>query len=117
ALLAHHHVALARIQKLTDSGGPLFDTLCVFENYLVDTGPDDQEDPETKEFAGLRVEAVTGRDATHYPLTLVAAPGPDGAPALRLSYRTDAVGEPEAARIAARLRRAVEEFTADPHRP
>ncbi|MFJ9182358.1 amino acid adenylation domain-containing protein [Streptomyces anulatus] len=117
ALLAHHHVALARIQKLTDSGGPLFDTLCVFENYLVDTGPDDQEGSETKEFAGLRVEAVTGRDATHYPLTLVAAPGPDGGPVLRLSYRTDALSEHDAVRVATRLRRAVEEFTADPHRP
>ncbi|WP_257139278.1 non-ribosomal peptide synthetase [Streptomyces sp. wa1002] len=117
ALLAHHHVALARIQKLTDSGGPLFDTLCVFENYLVDTGPDDQEGSETKEFAGLRVEAVTGRDATHYPLTLVAAPGPDGGPVLRLSYRTDAMSEHDVVRVATRLRRAVEEFTADPHRP
>ncbi len=117
ALLAHHHVALARIQKLTETGGPLFDTLCVFENYLVDSGPDDPEDAREKEFAGLRVEAVTGRDATHYPLTLVAAPGADGGPLLRLSYRADAIGGREAARIAARLRRAVEEFTADPHRP
>ncbi|EGE39932.1 non-ribosomal peptide synthetase [Streptomyces sp. SID4928] len=117
ALLAHHHVALARIQKLTETGGPLFDTLCVFENYLVDSGPDDPEDAREKEFAGLRVEAVSGRDATHYPLTLVAAPGADGGPLLRLSYRADAIGGREAARIAARLRRAVEEFTADPHRP
>ncbi|MEU6500074.1 amino acid adenylation domain-containing protein [Streptomyces californicus] len=117
ALLAHHHVPLARIQKLTDTGGPLFDTLCVFENYLVDTGADEHEAAGAKEFAGLRVDAVTGRDATHYPLTLVAAPGPHGGPALRLRYRTDALSEDEAARVAARLRRAVEEFTADPHRP
>ncbi|MFD4825019.1 amino acid adenylation domain-containing protein [Streptomyces rubiginosohelvolus] len=117
ALLAHHHVALARIQKLTDTGGPLFDTLCVFENYLVDTGAEEQAAGEAKEFAGLRVEAVTGRDATHYPLTLVAAPGPDGGPVLRLRYRADALSGADAARVAARLRRAVEEFTADPHRP
>ncbi|MFE2978607.1 amino acid adenylation domain-containing protein [Streptomyces sp. NPDC059258] len=117
ALLAHHHVALARIQKLTDSGGPLFDTLCVFENYLVDSGTDEQVAGEAKEFAGLRVEAVTGRDATHYPLTLVAAPGADGGPVLRLRYRADALGAGDASRVAARLRRAVEEFTADPHRP
>ncbi|MEV7463438.1 amino acid adenylation domain-containing protein [Streptomyces rubiginosohelvolus] len=117
ALLAHHHVALARIQKLTDTGGPLFDTLCVFENYLVDTGAEEQAAGEAKEFAGLRVEAVTGRDATHYPLTLVAAPGPDGGPVLRLRYRADALSAADAARVAARLRRAVEEFTADPHRP
>ncbi|MEV8449397.1 amino acid adenylation domain-containing protein [Streptomyces parvus] len=117
ALLAHHHVALARIQKLTDTGGPLFDTLFVFENYLVDTGAEEQAAGEAKEFAGLRVEAVTGRDATHYPLTLVAAPGPDGGPVLRLRYRADALGAADAARVAARLRRAVEEFTTDPHRP
>ncbi|SCF86268.1 amino acid adenylation domain-containing protein, partial [Streptomyces sp. Ncost-T6T-2b] len=97
--------------------GPLFDTLCVFENYLIDTGTDEQAAAEAKEFAGLRVEAVTGRDATHYPLTLVAAPGPDGGPVLRLRYRTDALSAADAARVAARLRRAVEEFTADPHRP
>ncbi|NEC21562.1 condensation domain-containing protein, partial [Streptomyces parvus] len=103
ALLAHHHVALARIQKLTDTGGPLFDTLCVFENYLVDTGTDEQAAAEAKEFAGLRVEAVTGRDATHYPLTLVAAPGPDGGPVLRLRYRTDALSAADATRVAARL--------------
>ncbi|RST24045.1 non-ribosomal peptide synthetase, partial [Streptomyces sp. WAC04770] len=116
ALLAHHHVALARIQKLTGTGGPLFDTLCVFENYLVDTAPA-QSAADPQEFAGLRVEAVTGQDATHYPLTLVAAPGADGGPVLRLRYRRDALTEQEAARLAARLRRAVEEFTADPHRP
>ncbi|MFJ9528252.1 amino acid adenylation domain-containing protein [Streptomyces cyaneofuscatus] len=116
ALLAHHHVALARIQKLTGSGGPLFDTLCVFENYLVDSAPaQDAADPQ--EFAGVRVEAVTGQDATHYPLTLVAAPGSDGGPVLRLRYRSDAFTGQDAARVAARLRRAVEEFTADPHRP
>ncbi|MFF0505034.1 amino acid adenylation domain-containing protein [Streptomyces fimicarius] len=117
ALLAHHHVALARIQKLTDTGGPLFDTLCVFENYLVDTGADERTAAEAKDFAGLRVEAVTGRDATHYPLTLVAAPGPDSGPVLRLRYRADTLSAADAARVAARLRRAVEEFTADPHRP
>ncbi|WP_145501362.1 non-ribosomal peptide synthetase [Streptomyces sp. CFMR 7] len=116
ALLAHHHVALARIQKLTGTGGPLFDTLCVFENYLVDTAPA-QSAADPQEFAGLRVEAVTGQDATHYPLTLVAAPGADGGPVLRLRYRRDALTEQEAARLAARLRRAVEEFTADPRRP
>ncbi|WP_411083388.1 amino acid adenylation domain-containing protein [Streptomyces sp. cmx-18-6] len=117
ALLPHHHLALARIQKLTGSGGPLFDTLCVFENYLVDTADGDEQAEEAKEFAGLRVTAVTGQDATHYPLTLVAAPGQDGGPVLRLRYRTDALTERDAARVAARLRRAVEEFTADPHRP
>ncbi|MEW2067866.1 amino acid adenylation domain-containing protein [Streptomyces sp. NPDC007346] len=118
ALLAHHHVALARIQRLAGFGGPLFDTLCVFENYLVDTGTaSDQAPLEPQEFAGLRVEAVTGQDATHYPLTLVAAPGADGGPVLRLRYRGDALTEQDAARVAARLRRAVEEFTADPHRP
>ncbi|MFF8959710.1 amino acid adenylation domain-containing protein [Streptomyces sp. NPDC014894] len=114
ALLPHHHTGLAGIQRTAGFGGPLFDTLCVFENYLAGEGDQARQDTE---FAGLRVTAVSGRDATHYPLTLVAAPTPDGGPALSLSHHPDAVAEPDARRLADRLRRLVEEFTADPHRP
>ncbi|MCK1798056.1 amino acid adenylation domain-containing protein [Streptomyces sp. XM4193] len=110
-LLPHHHLALARIQQLADAGSPLFDTLCVFENYLVE-----QTGSTAEEFGGVRVRGLTGQDATHYPLTLVAAPAPDGGVALRLSHRTDAFDDTAAARIADRMRRAVELFVADPHR-
>ncbi|MFI1018396.1 amino acid adenylation domain-containing protein [Streptomyces sp. NPDC020965] len=114
ALLPHHHIGLADIQRTAGFGGPLFDTLCVFENYLVDQG---EQARDSTEFAGLRVAAVTGRDATHYPLTLVAAPGRDGGPLLTLRHHPDAVAEADARRLADRLRRLIEEFTADPHRP
>ncbi|MBQ0826114.1 non-ribosomal peptide synthetase [Streptomyces tagetis] len=110
ALLPHHHIPLADVQRLAGSGGPLFDTLCVFENYWVDGG-------EGRKGDGLRVAAVTGRDATHYPLTLVAAQTPDDAVALRLRYRQDLFTAADAERIAARLRRAAEELVRDPERP
>ncbi|MFH9072083.1 non-ribosomal peptide synthetase [Streptomyces alboflavus] len=118
ALLAHHHIGLARVQQLADLGGPLFDTLCVFENYLVEQGgTGDSGDAGSAEFAGLRVTAVRGADATHYPLTLVAAPAADGGLTLRLRHHPDAFDAPRVRRVADRLVRAVEEFTTDPHRP
>ncbi|WP_428986060.1 amino acid adenylation domain-containing protein [Streptomyces pyxinae] len=121
-LLTHHQVALSRIQRVAGPGGPLFDTLCVFENYLVRSVTPDgaaagsENADRVPEFAGLRVTSVSGRDATHYPLTLVAAPGPDGGPALRLRHRRDALSDREAARIAAQLGSAVRAFATDPHR-
>ena len=64
-LLAHQHVGLAEIQRAAGIG-ELFDTLVVFENYPWAAGTG-------RPFAGLRVAGVSGHDATHYPLSLVAA--------------------------------------------
>ncbi|MFI6439351.1 amino acid adenylation domain-containing protein [Streptomyces sp. NPDC050759] len=76
-LLDHHHLGLADIQRTT--GLPeLFDTLVVFENYpMDDTAPADS----------LRITGTSGRDATHYPVTLVAFPGPRLR--FRLAHRCD----------------------------
>ncbi|AYN30693.1 putative NRPS [Streptomyces albus] len=114
ALLAHHHIALSEIQRLAGHGA-LFDTLCVFENYLVEQSGDSQGEGET-DFGGLRVAAVSGQDATHYPLTLVAAPTPGGL-ALKLRYRQDALTTVEAARLAAHLRTAAAALVRDPGQP
>ncbi|MFE6775877.1 amino acid adenylation domain-containing protein [Streptomyces sp. NPDC057702] len=119
ALLPHHHLGLGDIQRLAGLG-PLFDTLAVFENYLVDSGTADTGPADAGRdtvFAGLRVGAITGQDATHYPLTLVAAPTGDGGLGLRLRYRSDALTEPDVRGVADQLRRAIEEFTADPEQP
>ncbi|WP_328784617.1 amino acid adenylation domain-containing protein [Streptomyces canus] len=77
SLLDHHHLGLADIQRTT--GLPeLFDTLVVFENYpMDDTAPADS----------LRITGTSGRDATHYPVTLVAFPGPRLR--FRLAHRCD----------------------------
>ncbi len=119
ALLPHHHLGLGDIQRL-GGVGPLFDTLVVFENYLVET-PDTAADPapgasDGVTFAGVWVSAVTGRDATHYPLTLVAAPTATGGLGLTLRHRSDALSPERVRGVAERLRRAVREFTADPDR-
>ena len=79
-LMAHQHLGLAEIQNLAGLG-ELFDTLTVFENYPVDHAA------LAAEAGGLRVTGITGHDATHYPLSLLAAPGERLR--LRLDYRAD----------------------------
>ncbi|WP_432826776.1 amino acid adenylation domain-containing protein [Dactylosporangium sp. CA-092794] len=90
ALMEHQYLGLAEIQRVAGRG-ELFDTLLVFENY-----PDD--DPAD---GGLPVTGADGHDATHYPLTLIAEPGPT----LRLAveYRTDLFHRADAERFAAAL--------------
>ena len=78
--MAHQHLGLAEIQSLAGLG-ELFDTLVVFENYPVDRGS------LSADAGGLRLTNVRGHDATHYPLSLMAAPGERLG--LRLDYRPD----------------------------
>ncbi|MGW2386874.1 amino acid adenylation domain-containing protein [Streptomyces sp. NPDC001658] len=106
-LLDHHHLGLADIQRA--AGVPeLFDTLVVFENYPVDERATDPGD-------GLRVIGTGGRDATHYPVTLVALPGPR--PRFRLAYRPDLFDAAWADATLARLVRLLERMAADPDLP
>ncbi|MFE1856957.1 condensation domain-containing protein, partial [Streptomyces sp. NPDC059489] len=108
-LTGHHHLGLARIQQLTGLGD-LFDTSLVFENYPWDE-PDER--PET----GLRItpDLGRGRDATHYPLTLIAAPG--RRLYLRLDYRDDLFDQATAAGFVDRLIRVLDLVVTDPSRP
>ncbi len=68
ALLDHQHLGLAAIQRT--AGTPaLFDSLVVLENYPDHAGlraPD----------GSLRVAEVAFREATHYAVSLLVAPGP-----------------------------------------
>ncbi|WP_337822022.1 amino acid adenylation domain-containing protein [Amycolatopsis sp. A1MSW2902] len=82
ALLDHQYLSLAEIQRQAGSG-ELFDTLLVFQSYPVDA----EALAESERQAGVQVTGVQGEDATHYPLTIVAAPGPRLE--LILEYRTD----------------------------
>ncbi|MFJ1747310.1 amino acid adenylation domain-containing protein [Streptomyces sp. NPDC088116] len=107
-LTEHQHLGLTDIQGITGTG-ELFDTLNVFENYPLD--PATMELPGT----GLNILGIDGRDATHYPLTLVALPG--RALELRLHYRPDALGREAVEGIGDRLLRLLELITVDPHRP
>ncbi|MFB8240439.1 amino acid adenylation domain-containing protein [Kitasatospora purpeofusca] len=109
ALMDHQHLGLAAIQRLAGLGD-LFDTTTVFENYPLD--------PELlgEQRAGtMRVTSVEGRDATHYPLALIAMPGPRLR--LRLDHRTDVLDGAEAATLLARFVRVLEALAADPGQP
>ncbi|MFI6374276.1 amino acid adenylation domain-containing protein [Streptomyces sp. NPDC050546] len=106
-LLDHEHAGLADIQR--EAGlGELFDTLLVFENYPVDTAAGARD-------GSFRITGAHGRDATHYPVTLVAVPGPRLR--FRLAHRTGLFGGDRAERTLTRLLRVLETIAADPGLP
>ncbi|GLW66144.1 hypothetical protein Arub01_43880 [Actinomadura rubrobrunea] len=104
-LMAHHHLGLTDIQRLTGVA-PLFDTMTVLENY-----PSDPAAAGT-DLGGLTLETVDGYDATHYPLALAAVPG--RRLSLRLDYRAALFSADDAARIMDGLERVLEAIA---HRP
>ncbi|MBB1242298.1 amino acid adenylation domain-containing protein [Streptomyces durbertensis] len=109
-LLPHQHLGLRSIQNLL-GGGELFDTNMVLENYPVD--PDALQGTVGDD---LRVLGLEGRDAAHYVLTFFAAVV-EGRMHLRLDYRHDLVDGETAAGVAARARRLLEAFGAEPDTP
>ncbi|GAA0554667.1 non-ribosomal peptide synthetase [Paractinoplanes ferrugineus] len=105
ALLDHQYLGLADIQRLAGVG-ELFDTLLIVENY-----PDRGADGD----ALLAVADAGGRDATHYPLTLVVDPGERLR--LGLEYRPDLFPDAVADRLVAATAAVLTAFTVDPGRP
>jgi hypothetical protein len=67
----HQYASVDQIQEW--AGVPwrlrLFDSLLVFQNYVVD--------PDVLRLGDVVVEAVAAPERTNYPLTLTATPGPD----------------------------------------
>ena len=108
-LIAHQHVGLAEIQSATGLG-ELFDTLVVFENYPLDAGAK----PSAEAKDGLRLAGVSGHDATHYPLGLMAIPGERLR--LRFDYRPDLFERANAETLAERFIRILECAVAAPER-
>src|SRR5712691_7572210 len=107
SLMAHQHLGLAEIQGLAGSG-ELFDTLVVFENYPVDRGT------LAADVGGLRLTDITGLDATHYPVSLMAVPG--DRLQLRFDYQPDLFDRDSVEIIGARLIRLLEAAVAEPDR-
>ncbi|MFB4314444.1 amino acid adenylation domain-containing protein [Actinomadura sp. 21ATH] len=108
-LLAHHHLGLADIQGLTAAGGTLFDTMTVLENY-----PFDPESAGT-DLGGLTIHGVDGYDASHYPFTFAAVPGPRLA--LRMDYRPGVCTAAEAETIMRRFVRILGSIAHSPDLP
>ncbi|MBG6094018.1 amino acid adenylation domain-containing protein, partial [Actinomadura viridis] len=106
-LMAHQHLGLAEIQRAAGPGAG-FDTLMAYQNYPRGTaappGPHD-----------LRVTGAEGEDASHYPLTLLAASA--DTLDLRLEYRPDVFDEAAATALLRRLVRVLEQVAADPSVP
>ncbi|TGA95241.1 non-ribosomal peptide synthetase, partial [Streptomyces palmae] len=108
ALIAHQHLGLPDIHRLTGYD-QLFDTIIVTENYPFDEASLQPAD------TGLRVTGLHGLDATHYPVSLTAVPGPSLG--LRLTYRPDALDPSTAQALLERARRALEAFATRPDQP
>ncbi|HEV3080109.1 MAG TPA: condensation domain-containing protein, partial [Gemmataceae bacterium] len=105
-LIAHQHIGLGEIQRLAGLG-ELFDTNVVFENYPIDRAA------LRERVHGLRFTRFSGRDATHFPLCLAAAPGPRLR--LRFDYRSNLFKREAAEAMAGRFVRLLEAVVADPH--
>ncbi|MFQ6399171.1 amino acid adenylation domain-containing protein [Nocardia sp. KC 131] len=67
ALLDHHYVGLTDIERVAGPAA-VFDTITVFESFPVDRGGL----TEDTDIAGMRLLDVTGTDAAHYPIGVVA---------------------------------------------
>ncbi|MBT2380628.1 amino acid adenylation domain-containing protein [Streptomyces sp. ISL-111] len=104
ALMAHQHLGLAQIQRVSGHGD-LFDTLTVLENFPVD--PAALTLP-----GGLSVAGFFSTDGAHYPLALMVIPG--DSLELRFTYRSDAFGESEIENFSKRLTTVLHAFADDP---
>ncbi|WFR71257.1 amino acid adenylation domain-containing protein [Prescottella defluvii] len=110
ALLDHHYLGLADIQKAT---GPAvaFDTLTVFESYPVDRNALTAD----TDIAGMRVTGIDGRDAAHYPLSLVASVG--DRLNLKFEYFPEHFDRETVESIATRVAVVLDHLAADPDQP
>ena len=104
--LEHQHLALSEIHRITGHER-LFDTLFVYENYPIDTAA-----PLSAH--GLAITEITGRESTHYPLTVVAVPGRELG--LGVEFATDVFDADRIEALIGRLERVLVAMTADPAR-
>ncbi|MBF8739592.1 non-ribosomal peptide synthetase [Pseudomonas guariconensis] len=103
------HVPLYDVQRWAGSAGQsLFDTLLVFENYPVDAALRSQA------MQRLRIEGVSQRESTHYPLTLTVNPGE--CLQLTLAARADAFCEGTLAQLVEHLGELLRSIPGDPQR-
>ncbi|WP_139802005.1 non-ribosomal peptide synthetase, partial [Mycobacterium angelicum] len=106
ATVEHQHLALDEIHRIAGHDR-LFDTLVAYENYPLDTSAADAH--------ALSITEITNRDFTHYPLALIAMPGPQLR--LRLDYATEVFDAAGIDTLIDRLQRVLRAMTADPAQP
>ncbi|PPJ19544.1 non-ribosomal peptide synthetase, partial [Nocardia nova] len=113
-MLDHHHIGLPDIHRAAGTTA-LFDTAVAFQSFPVDRSALQQ----LVDAAGLRIDDITGVDATPYPLSLVVAPEhtePEAPQALRLTLRflDDEFDTRRARRILDRFTELLHRIAADP---
>ena len=105
--LDHQHLALSDIHRVTGHD-QLFDTLFVYENYLIDTGAPLGDD-------GLAITAVADREYNHYPLAVQALPGRELS--LRVEFDTEVFDAGRIKALIERLQRVLAVMTAGLEQP
>ncbi|WP_336883340.1 AMP-binding protein, partial [Rhodococcus globerulus] len=109
-LLDHQYVGLADIQRVAGPGA-VFDTMTVFESYPVDRGGLTAE----TDIAGMRVVDVSGVDAAHYPIGVVAHL--DNRLHIRIKYLPELFDNDTMSSAVQRVLRVINTTVADPDLP
>ena len=107
-LLSFQYVGLSQIQRAVGAS-ELFDTLVVFENF-----PEDENAREQPP-GNPRMTRLEGRDATHYPLSLIVVPGERLH--LRLDYDPSQFTQQAAEAIGGQFLRSLEAAVTNPESP
>ncbi|AQA20680.1 amino acid adenylation domain protein [Rhodococcus sp. MTM3W5.2] len=107
-LLDHHFVGLTDIHRVAGDGA-LFDTAVIYESYPVDTSGVGGD----VDIAGMRLMGVESAAASHFPLSIVAAPV-DGRLHLAAEFQHEAFDEATVAGHLDRTIRVLREFVARP---
>ncbi|MFJ6069216.1 amino acid adenylation domain-containing protein, partial [Streptomyces tendae] len=110
ALTPHQHLGLADIQR-TVGHGELFDTSMVFQNYPVNRSGT----AGTGIGAAISLAPGKNREATHYPLLLIAAAR--DSMTFRLNHRPDLFDAATAQQILDRVVRVLRALVTDPEQP
>ena len=108
AVIPHQYLGLADIQREAGTAD-LFDTLLVFENYPLDRAA------LAHAIGDLRITAAEGRDAGHYPFTVVISPGTSLH--VRIDYDPARFAAPAADVLARRFLRLLEAAACAPEAP
>ncbi|MFF1698766.1 amino acid adenylation domain-containing protein [Streptomyces sp. NPDC058257] len=109
SLMAHQHLGLPEVQGLAESGGAVFDTLVVYENYPLPPARPPSQDTFT-------VRVAAGQETAHYPFTLVVAPVGERM-LCKLDYRPDLFDRETAESVFAWLVRVLDQLVTDPSVP
>ncbi|MGG7105220.1 condensation domain-containing protein, partial [Rhodococcus sp. 24CO] len=109
-LLDHQYVGLADIQRVAGPGA-VFDTMTVFESYPVDRGGLTAK----TDIAGMRVVDVSGVDAAHYPIGVVAHL--DNRLHIRIKYLPELFDRDTMDSAVQRVLRVINAAVADPDLP